>query len=337
MTTPFAGLALVLGAGLLGGTVLAPMKAIHTWKWDHSWMFYVIWAYLLFPWIVAFVTVPRVLAVYPAAGGTIVLATAGLGLLWGISLAFYGMAFDIVGLSLTAGIILGSSVALGSLLPLLFVPVSRRGIWHSIEIAAADGVMIAGVLMCAFAGDMRERIQSHAVARARDPRFRKGLVICFGAGILSTAFNLALVVGQPIAHTAQKMGAAPLYASNAIWSLAIGVGALPSIFVAARKINRARAWRGFGQGAALTNAGLCIFMGAMWIAGTVLYGSSVGILGTYGAVIGWPIYMSAMILASVFWGWVTGEWKHVSGFPAVLLLGGIGIQMFAMVLLGRLQ
>jgi L-rhamnose-H+ transport protein len=277
------------------------------------------------------------LTVYPAAGWKIVLTTASFGMLWGISLAFFGIAFDIVGLSLTSGIILGSSVALGSLLPLLFVPASRRGMGHSLEIAAADGIMLAGVLMCAFAGDMREKIQSHAVARARDPRFRKGLVICLLAGVLSTAFNLALVVGQPIAHIAEKMGAQPFYASNAIWGLSVGTGALPSILLGARRITRAGAWRGFAEGPAFINAALCVFMGAMWITGTVLYGSSVRILGTYGAVIGWPIYMSALILVSTFWGWLTGEWKHVSGLPVVLLLGGIAVQILAMVLLGRFQ
>ena len=326
----------MLFAGLLGGTVLAPMKLVRTWKWDQAWMFYVCNAYFMFPWLVAFLTVPHLLTVYPAAGWKIVLATASFGMFWGISLVCYGIAFDIVGLSLTSGIILGSSVALGSLLPLLFVPASRRGVGHSLEIAAADGIMLAGVLMCTFAGDMREKIQSHAVARARDPRFRRGLVICILAGVMSTAFNLALVVGQPIAHVAEKMGAHPLYASNAVWSLSVGTGALPSIVLAARKISRTRAWHGFAEGRALINAALCVFMGAMWISGTVLYGSSVRILGTYGAVIGWPIYMSAMILASTFWGWLTGEWKHVSGLPVVLLLGGIAVQIFAMVMLGHL-
>jgi L-rhamnose-H+ transport protein len=337
MPTPFGGLALVLFAGFLGGSVLAPMKLVRTWKWDHAWMFYVCNAYFMFPWVVAYFTVPHLLAVYPMAGWKIVLATASFGMFWGLSLALYGIAFDIVGYSLTNGIILGSSVALGSLLPVLFVPASRRGLGHSLEIAVADGVMLAGVLMCTFAGDMRERIQSHAVARARAPRFRKGLALCILAGVMSTAFNLALVVGQPIAHIAERMGAAPLYASNAIWSLSVGTGALPSIFLGARKITRARAWSGFTEGRPLFNGSLCVFMGAMWIGGTVLYGSSVKILGTYGAVIGWPIYMSSMIIASTIWGWLQGEWKHVTGLPVVLMLGGIAVQILAMVLLGRLQ
>lgn len=205
MTTPLGGLALVLFAGLIGGTVLAPMKLVRTWKWDHAWLFYVCNAYFLAPWVVAFLTVPHLLSVYPLAGAKIVLMTASFGLFWGLSLALYGIAFDIVGLSLTNGIILGSSVALGSLLPLLFVPASRRATGHSLEIAGADVVMLAGVLMCAFAGDMREKVQSHAVSRARDPRFRKGLVLCVVAGVMSTAFNLALVVGQPIAHIAESL------------------------------------------------------------------------------------------------------------------------------------
>jgi L-rhamnose-H+ transport protein len=256
---------------------------------------------------------------------------------WGLSLALYGIAFDIVGMSLTNGIILGSSVALGSLLPLLFVPAARRGAGHSLEIAAADAVMLAGVMMCTFAGDMREKIQSHAVARAHDPRFRKGLALCILAGAMSTAFNLALVVGQPIAHIAEGMGAASFYASNAIWSLSVSTGALPSIFLGARKITRARAWSGFADGRPLFNGALCVVMGAMWIGGTVLYGSSVRILGTYGAVIGWPIYMSSMIIASTILGWLQGEWKHVKGLPVVLMVGGIGVQILAMVLLGRFQ
>jgi len=337
MNSPLGGLALVLFAGLLGGTVLAPMKLVRTWKWDQAWLFYVCNAYFMFPWLVAFLTVPHLLAVYPQAGWKIVLATASFGLFWGLSLALYGIAFDIVGLALTNGIILGSSVALGSLLPLLFVPASRRGLGHSLEIAGADGIMLAGVLMCTFAGDMREKIQSHAVARAHDPRFRKGLALCIVAGIMSTAFNLALVVGQPIAQLAEKMGAHPLYASNAVWSLSVGTGALPSMVLAARKITRAHAWREFTEGRWFFNAFLCVFMGAMWIGGTVLYGSSVRILGTYGAVIGWPIYMSAMIIASTIWGWLAHEWKHVTGLPVVLMVGGIAVQILAMVLLGRFQ
>lgn len=337
MNSPLGGIALILVAGAIGGTVLAPMKLVRTWKWDHAWMFYVCCAYFMFPWLVAFLTVPHLLAVYPLAGWKTVIITASFGMFWGLSLALYGIAFDIVGMSLTNGIILGSSVALGSLLPLLFVPASKRGLGHSLEITAADAIMLTGVLMCTFAGDMREKIQSHAMTRARDPRFRKGLALCILAGVMSTSFNLALVKGQPIALIAQKMGANPLYASNAIWSLSVATGAIPSILLAARKITRTRAWRGFWEGRAFMNGALCLFMGGLWITGTVLYGSSVKILGTYGAVIGWPVYMSVMIIASTFWGWLANEWKHVTGLPVVLLLGGIAVQILAMVLLGRFQ
>jgi hypothetical protein len=47
--------------------------------------------------------------------------------------------------------------------------------------------------------------------------------------------------------------------------------------------------------------------------------------------------MSAMIIASTIWGWLAGEWKHVTGLPVLLMVGGIGVQILAMVLLGRFQ
>ena len=337
MPTPIGGLALILFAGIIGGTVLAPMKWVRVWKFEHTWLFYVFCAYFLSPWLMAFATVPHLVAVYPAAGLGVVLPTALFGFLWGCSLVLYGVAYDIVGLSLTSGIILGSSVALGSLLPLTVLPAARGNSASPLAIAAADLVMLAGVLVCAWAGDLREKVQSHAVARPRDPRFRMGILICLVAGVVSTAFNMALVWGAPLARQAQRLGADPFYSANAIWCLSASVGALPSLLLTSLKIGKQRSWRQYLSGPAARNASLCAFMGFLWISGTVLYGSAAGILGPLGPVIGWPVYMSAMILAANFWGWLTGEWKNVSGRPVLLMFAGIGIHILALVLLGRLQ
>ncbi|MCE5308002.1 MAG: hypothetical protein LLG20_10175 [Acidobacteriales bacterium] len=337
MSSPLGGIALVLFAGIVGGSVLAPMKFVRGWKWEHTWLLYVFCAYFLSPWLMAFATVPHLGAVYVAGDWGVVLPTALFGFLWGCSLVFYGVAYDIVGLSLTSGIILGASVALGSLLPLTVLHTEQAKSANPLAIAAADTVMLAGVLLCAWAGDLREKVQSQAVSRPRDPRFRTGILICLAAGVVSTAFNMALVWGAPLARHAERLGADPFYAANAIWSISASVGSLPSLALTMIKIGRNNSWRGYLGGKAGRNISLCVFMGVMWICGTALYGSAAGILGPLGPVIGWPIYMSSMILASNFWGWLTGEWKHVSGRPVRLMFLGIGIQILAMVILGRLQ
>ena len=174
-------------------------------------------------------------------------------------------------------------------------------------------------------------------ARRRDPRFRMGILICFAAGLLATLFNIALAYGAPIAREAVRTGADPFHASNAVWSLAVSLGSLPSLFYTTHKLRRNRTWPKYGEFSPARNGVLCVLMGVMWISSTVLYGSAAGMLGPLGTVIGWPIYMSSMILANNFWGWATGEWKRAGTRAVTLMAAGIAVQIAAMVLFGRMQ
>jgi hypothetical protein len=53
-----------------------------------------------------------------------------------------------------------------------------------------------------------------------------------------------------------------------------------------------------------------------------------------GPVVGWPIYMSSLILGNNFWGWFTGEWTGVRGKPVQTMLAGVAVQLIAMILFG---
>ena len=195
--------------------------------------------------------------------------------------------------------------------------------------------MLAGVLLCARAGGMREKAQASAVNGVRNPHFRRGIIMCFAAGILSTLFNIALVSGRPITQHALAHGIDPLRASNAVWSLAISAGSLPNLLWAVMKLKRTHAWGVYRVGASKRNFILCVVMAVLWIGGTVLYGGATNLLGRLGAVVGWPIYMSGMILTNNFWGWITDEWKGVRGSPVTVMFAGIFIQLASMVLLSQ--
>jgi L-rhamnose-H+ transport protein len=313
------------------------MKYVRAWKWENTWLLYSAAAYLILPWLVAFLTVPHLLAVYAAVATGAVFWTGLFGFCWGFAVVLYGLSADIVGLSLTSGIILGSSVALGSLGPLAFLPAARESSVNTWGIAAVDGVMLVGVVLCAKAGEVREKAQAAALDRPRNPRFRTGILMCFICGLLCTLFNIALAYGMPITRAAEKQGADPFYAANAVWSLAVGLGSLPSLVFAAGKLRRHRTWPEYRAGPIARNVALCLVMGVLWFASTALYGSSTGLLGPLGTVIGWPVFMFATILSNNFWAWVTGEWKGARGRPVALMLAGIAVQILAMVLLGRLK
>jgi L-rhamnose-H+ transport protein len=42
-----------------------------------------------------------------------------------------------------------------------------------------------------------------------------------------------------------------------------------------------------------------------------------------GPILGWPLFMSIIIISSNVWGFMTGEWKGVSRRPLTLMLVGI--------------
>jgi L-rhamnose-H+ transport protein len=324
---------LVIMAGAFSGTALLPMKFTKGWKFENTWLLYSVIAYLLSPWIVALATVPHLGDVYAAAGIKACVLTALFGLAWGIAVVLNGVGVALVGLSLALAILMGSSVAVGSLGPLLLKDPGALLTHTGLTIALCDLVMLAGVLLCAWAGELRGRSQSQKVETRKVTT--RGILICLIAGLLSTFFNLVLSYGEIISTQAKAHGANPFNAANAVWSLGVSAGSLPSIVWCLIRLSRGHEWSLFSTGQPLKNSILCALMGGMWITGTVVYGAAARMLGPLGPVVGWPIYMSGIILTSSFWGWMTGEWRGSERRPINFMLVGIAVQIVAVVLLSQ--
>src|SRR4029453_13192608 len=96
----WTGLVVTLIAGVIGGSVLAPMKFMTRWPFQNSWAAYSLWAYLLMPWAVGLATLPRLLSVYPQVSRSSLLICAACGIGWGIAVVLFGVAVHWVGLSL---------------------------------------------------------------------------------------------------------------------------------------------------------------------------------------------------------------------------------------------
>jgi len=158
--------------------------------------------------------------------------------------------------------------------------------------------------------------------------FKTGLVLCIASGIVSPMLNLSLAFGQHIADNAGKHGTKNYNKNNAVFALGVGCGGFVvnvgySIFLML-------------SNGTVTN--LCspnikklplywmlgVLMGALWIGGFVLYGIGVALIGSLGAVIGWPLVMIANIMASQFWGLMAGDWKGITSWkPKFFMIIGI--------------
>lgn len=311
-----------------------PMKYVRKWPWENTWLVYSLFAYLLFPWFAAILTVPHLFSVYRESGPGVVLIVSVFGLAWGAGVVLYGMALAIVGLSLTSGIILGSSVVLGSLVPLLALEPARLGTRAGVQILGVDLLIVLGVMLCARAGGLRDQLKSPGVVQVRDPRFARGILICFISGMLAPLLNIALTLGAEITKRVLAHGANPFWAANGVWGLTVSFGSLPSLGLCLIELRQNQNWQSFHSPMSPRNSLFCFLMGIGSIVSTVLYGSAAGLLGNLGPVVGWPIYMSALIIGNNFWGWYTGEWKGSRGVPVYTMFAGIALQVAGISLLG---
>jgi L-rhamnose-H+ transport protein len=326
------GLAITVVAGILGGSVLAPIKAMRGWVFEKSWAVYSVWAYLVLPWLLALVTVPHLLGIYSQISSRTMLICAACGLGWGIAVSLFGVAVNLIGLSLATPLLYGISIAVGSLSPLLISHperlFSRQGLW----IVLADAGIIGGVLLCAWAGKRRDAGNT-ALKTSPQGQFVRGVVAAVVAAFLSSLFNIALAYGGEFNRLAIAQGASPLNAANAQWAFTVTFGYLPNLLLTVVTFTRRKAWGSFLTGPSLYWI-LAPLMGLMFIAGTALYGTGAGLMGDIGPVIGWPVYMSISIVAGVFWGWATGEWRGAPRSALHLLTAGTLVQLVSITFLG---
>jgi len=325
-------------AGILGGSVLAPIKLMRRWPFQNNWAAYSFWAYFVMPWVMGFATVPHLLSIYPQVSARTALICGVSGLGWGFAVVLFGVAVNLAGLTLASAIIYGASVAVGSLAPLIISHPERLATRQGTMIICANLVMIAGIVLWAIAGKVRDSAKNAiTAAQAIDRRsFALGLAASVAAALLSSLFNIALAYGDEFNRLAIAAGASPLNAANAQWAFTVSFGYIPNLVVSLITLNRTKSWPAFQKGS-VSHWTWPPLMGLMWIGGTALYGSGAGALGSLGPVIGWPIYMSMMIIVGSFWGWLTGEWVKAPRKAMIFLIAGIVIQILAISMLSAVN
>jgi len=299
------GVLLSVVGGMLNGSFTAPMKFRSNWAWENTWLVYSVIGLLCIPIAIALIFVPDLAAVYRAASPAAVALAMLFGFGWGVGSVLFGLGIHMLGMALGFTIILGLTAALGSLIPLILLSPQALFTAHGASVLTGLAIVVCGINVCAKAGAMK-----HASSAGEGTRFRAGLLICIGSGIFSSMLNLALAFGAPIAKAAVQAGATPSAAQNAIWALAVGAGSLANIGYTLRLLFRNKSWGRFNAAGSGKNILLATAMGILWMAGISVYGAGAAALGGLGPIIGWPLFMSMVIITGNVWGFATGEWKQ---------------------------
>ena len=335
MTDTVLGLTFVTIAGVANATFALPMKFTRRWAWENIWLVWTLFALVLLPVVVAFTSIPSLGSVYRDAGTGSIVVVMLCGAGWGFAQVLFGLSIDAIGIGLTFSIVLGVCAAVGSLVPLLRLPHSQRLLAALVPIYVGIALVVAGVSACAIAGRMREKAESGGNKRSKP--FGVGLVMAFCSGLFAASMNLGVAFGEPLIHSAAAHGASAQNVVNAIWLPLLEAGAIPNISFCVYLLSRRRSWTNFSIRETPVYLGLGFVMAILWFLSTSLYGIATTRLGDLGVIVGWPVYMSLIVVAAGVVGLVTGEWRHSGVTPKVFQIAGMFLLVLAAITLARAQ
>jgi L-rhamnose-H+ transport protein len=335
-TNMWVGLGIIFVAGAIGGSVMAPIKYMSRWPFQNTWAVYSVWAYLILPWVVAFLTVPNLFSIYERVSTETLVICAMAGMAWGCAVVLGALSMFWIGLALSGVILMGGSTAIGSIGPLLYSHPEVFWTRAGGLIILSNAIIIVGIVLCALAGHRREQEKDpgrvERMMSADPKRFVKGVAATAVAAVLSTGFNVALLYGAEFNRLAIANGASVVNAANPQWAFTVFFGYIPNLLVSLRHLTRERMWGNYRKGGFFYWI-VPALMGLTWFGGTALYGAGSNLLGPLGPIVGWPVYMAMLILGGTFWGWWTGEWALCSVRAFRLLMTGVTVMTGGMILL----
>jgi L-rhamnose-H+ transport protein len=328
MPAVYWGVILSAIAGILNGSFAAPTKYTKKWAWENIWPVWAVVAMLVLPWALAFATIPHAATLFEQtpAHQWLLLVLFGAG--FGLAQIFFGLGIAAVGMALNFAIAIGISTAFGSMVPFLSQHAARiftpQGYLFSLGIL----LMLAGIVLSAVAGREKEkRLQRDAQppSAATSPRmsFAAGLTLCILAGLGSPLGNFGLAFCTPTVQRAVELGASLTNKYNAIWAPLYTAALVPYLLYCVFLWRKNGSFRLFREPGTAINWFYGVVMAVLWMGSSAIYGIAASRIGDMGLALGWPLFMSVIIVTSSVWGFFTGEWKGAGRRSANFMIAGI--------------
>jgi L-rhamnose-H+ transport protein len=297
-------------------------------------------AYAVAPVIVAFLTVPDLIAVLHSSPLSSIIACCLFGLLWGLGNMMWGLSIRYLGLSLGYALSLGFTAAFGTIMPPIFQGIFAEVVStiSGMVTLSSVAVCLLGIAVCGWAGFSKERELSNEQKEEsiKEFNFKKGIWVALLCGILSACFAFGILAGKPIAEQSLAFGTNPDLANNLVCMLILGGGAI-SNFIWCISLNiKNRTIKEYfrrQEKSLVSNYLLCALSGGIAYLGFMFYGMSTLRMGKYDFA-SWSIYMALIIAFSNIWGLIFHEWKGSSKRTLVLIFSGIFILVLSVIING---
>jgi multidrug transporter EmrE-like cation transporter len=336
----WVGIVLNLIAGLMAGACMLPLKFNREWRWENTWLIFSLVSLFVLPWILALSLVNHLFQTYNALTAAQFAIPIFFGAGWGIAQVLFGVSIQRLGLALAYAIVVGLGTLLGTLVPLFVQHRARVGRGILIQVLAGIVVMLIGIGLSTWAGQIRERPHERTTTKRVDAAnaqssltsgYLTAVLLAILCGLMAPMLNFSFAFGQDIAHQAVRLGNSELRAAYAVWPIGLAGGSLPNVAYSLYLLRRKRSWKMFRL--AWPDTLLPIFMGVLWMGAFAFYGMSSTYLGFFGTSIGRGLFQIFMIMTAILSGVWAGEWKSAPRTSIVLLLLGFGCLTAATALL----
>jgi L-rhamnose-H+ transport protein len=326
---PIIGTGLHAIGGIAASSCYLPSTQTRKWSWGTFWLVQALFAWILMPLLVGWLTVPHFFTILAEAPSKPFWMAFILGAVYGFGGMSFGKAINHIGYSLTYTMAIGISAVLGTILPLMIF-----GGIDSFFSKPGGGIVligmilsVLGVVLCGWAGFKKEKdLDSGALGKAGF-NMTVGLLLTIVAGVLSGVFNLSLEYGQPIADIASQKGAGNFqgnakmiistsgcFVVNFIWFIVAGIrkGTLkefmPGLGLTGKEIFRNWVWSALA--------------GTLWCLQFFFYGLGHVKMGNF-KFASWVLHMSMLIFFSYIVGLIMKEWKSVKHKTYIVLIIGL--------------
>jgi L-rhamnose-H+ transport protein len=328
------GVGLTILAGLMSGNCMLPMKFTRAWRWENVWLVFSVVSLVILPWAFAFALVGHLRDVYSGMRLEQLAIPLLLGAGWGVAQILFGISVASLGLGVAYAIIVGLGAVLGTLVPLLAQHGASMTGQTMFFIASGVTIMVAGVFLTAWGGQVRERGLKAEADISKRRGYPAAILLAVVCGIMAPMLNYSFAFGQDIATEAVRLGASPVNASYAVWPIALLGGFAPNIAYCFYLLSKNGTWRLFpASGSFAPDVLWASLMGVLWMGAFALYGMSASYLGRFGTSVGWGLFQIFMIMTATLSGVLTGEWKRAPRQATALLGMGLTCLTGATVLL----
>lgn len=327
------GLLIIAIGAFCQSSCYVPINKIKSWSWESYWVVQGVFAWLILPFLGAWLAVPSgrsLFDLFANANGLDVCMTVLFGVLWGVGGLTFGLSMRYLGVALGQSISLGTCAGLGTVLAPVILHVFYPEAHHIEKLTASViigvAVTLVGIGIIGAAGSMKAKGVSDEEKKAavKDFNFPKGIAIALLAGLMSGCFNVGLEFGSSV-HFEESPDMFKTLPATFLVTLG---GFVTNAVYCFWQNGKNRTWSDYRKRDVWgNNAVFCLLAGALWYSQFFGLALGKGFLAESPVLLTFAfcILMALNVVFSNVWGIILKEWKGCSPKTIGVLAVGLAV------------